>query len=119
MVIYLNDSCFENSIRDLTLDKKSCEGFLLVWIKNSIFFAECSTASRISPRSLVQQNTQDCICRFLLFIAVMHPFITIVLTVLFNITMFTSFIATTRKRPYNVCPAANLNWQTFTIVFVI
>lgn len=45
-------------------------------------FAECSTASRISPRSLVQQNTQDCICRFLLFIAVMHPFITINLTVL-------------------------------------
>ena len=86
MVIYLNDSCFENSIRDLTLDKKSCEGFLLVWIKNSIlvlFFAECSTASRISLRSLVQQNTQDCICRFLLFIAVMHPFITIVRTVLF------------------------------------
>ena len=47
------------------------------------FFAEASTASGISPRSLVQQNTQDCICRFLLFIAVMHSFITIVLTVIF------------------------------------
>ena len=47
------------------------------------FFAESSTASGISPRSLVQQNTKGCICRFLLFISVMHSFITIVLTVLF------------------------------------
>ena len=45
----------------------------------------------------------------------------------FNITMFTSFIANTCKlhvfantcKPYKVCPAADLNWQTFTIVFVI
>ena len=47
------------------------------------FFAESSTASGISPRPLVQQNTQDCICRFLLFIAVIYSFITIALTVLF------------------------------------
>ena len=36
MVICLNDSCFENSISGLTKDKKTCEGFLLVCIKNNI-----------------------------------------------------------------------------------
>ena len=36
MVICLSDSCFENSIRGLTEDKESCEGFLLVWIKDNI-----------------------------------------------------------------------------------
>ena len=33
--------------------------------------------------------------------------------------MFTSFVVTTRKRANYVYPAANLNWQTFTIVFAI
>ena len=47
-----------------------------------IFFEEPSTALKISPRSLVQQNTQDCICRFLHFTAVIHLFITVVLIIL-------------------------------------
>ena len=50
VVICLNDSCFENSIRGLMKEKKSCEGFLLVWIKNNIMIlfesgvpGKCST----------------------------------------------------------------------------
>ena len=86
---------------------------------NQLCLAESSTVLGKSPHSLVQQNTRDCICCFLLFIAVIHSFITIVLTINPSITMFTSFVVTTRKRPNYVYPAANLNWQTFTIVFVI
>ena len=35
-----------------------------------------------------------------------------------NRLVFTSFV-TTRERPNYMCAAANLNWQTFTIVFAI
>ena len=33
--------------------------------------------------------------------------------------MLTSFMDTTHKHPNYVSPAANLNWQTFTIAFLI
>ena len=62
-------------------------------------------------------NNQDCIFHFLRFIAFVHSYITIVLNVLLNITMLTSFIATTSKRFDYVCPAANRTWQRLTIIF--
>ena len=36
-----------------------------------------------------------------------------------NRLVFTSFVVTMLERPNFMCVAANLNWQTFTIVFAI
>ena len=52
-------------------------------------------------------NNQDCIFHFLHIIAFVHLYITIVLNILFKITVLTSFIATTSKHLDYLCPAAN------------
>ena len=73
----------------------------------------------ISPRSLVQQNTQGWICRFSSLYC-SHTFVH------HNRsnhsppnTMFTRFIVTTCKRPDYASLAAVPNWQTSTSVFAI